>query len=148
MITFACALYFLAGVVIRRSGLGFTDVFKASFLAIVAFALLAWFPENCRMDVVGGVLMVYLAISGLLWAFQYARAWVKDGLLYLGKRTLPLFLFSPLFTFLCKPLVPYLDFDPTCLLFLVISLAICVSGSLMVDWVIRKTGLSRWFYIV
>ena len=148
MITLPCALYFLAGVVIRRSGIGFTDVFKGSFLAIVAFALLAWFPENCRMDAAGGVLMVYLAISGLLWAFQYARAWVKDGLLYLGQRTMPLFLFSPLFTFLCKPLVPYLSFDPTCMLFLAISLAICVSGSLMVDWVIRKTGLSRWFYVV
>jgi hypothetical protein len=39
MITLACALYFLAGAVVRHSGLKFTDVFKPSVLAIVAFVV-------------------------------------------------------------------------------------------------------------
>ena len=147
MITLACALYFLAGAVVRHSGLKFTDVFKPSVLAIVAFVLLAYFPQNCRMDVAGGVLMVYLAISSLLWMGTYVKGRLQQLVLYLGKRTMPLFLFSPLFTILCKPLVPYLDFDPTCLLFLAVSLLICVSGSLAVDWVLRKTGLSSLLYL-
>lgn len=147
MMTLACALYFLAGAVVRRSGLKFTDVFKPSALAIIAFAILAFFPQNCRMDVAGGVLMVYLAMSGLLWMGGFVKGYLQQLMQYLGKRTMPLFLFSPLFTILCKPMVPYLEFDPTCLIFLAVSLLICVSGSLAVDWILRKTGLSRWFYV-
>ena len=147
VITLACALYFLAGVVVRRSGLKYTDVFKPSALAIIAFAILAFFPQNCRMDVAGGVLMVYLAMSGLLWMGGFVKGHLQQLMQYLGKRTMPLFLFSPLFTILCKPMVPYLEFDPTCLIFLAVSLLICVSGSLAVDWILRKTGLSRWFYV-
>ena len=147
MMSLSCALYFLAGAVVRHSRLQFTDVFRPSALAIVAFALLAYFPQNLQSDVAGGVLMVYLAISSLLWICGYVKGRLQQLVLYLGKRTLPLFLFSPMFTILCKHLVPYLDFDPTCLLFLAVSLPICVSGSLAVDWVIRKTGVSRWLYV-
>ena len=59
---------------------------------------------------------------------------------------MPLFLFSPIFTFLCKPLVPVLQFEPTGLLFLLVSLAICIAGSLLIESVMKRTGLSRYFY--
>lgn len=147
MISLSYALYFLAGVVVRHSGLKFTDVFKPSALAVLAFVLLAYFPQNCKPNVAGGVLMVYMAISSLLWICGFVKGRLLQLLTYLGKRTLPLFLFSPMFTILCKQLVPYLAFDPTCLIFLMVSLLICVSGSLAVDWVIRKSGLSRWLYV-
>ena len=63
-------------------------------------------------------------------------------LVYLGRNTMPLFLYSPIFTFLCKPMVPILQFDPTGFLFLSVSLLICITGSLSIEWSMNRIGLS------
>ena len=145
MMSFACSLYFLAGVALRQSGLSFTAVFQRSPVAIVAFALLAMHPQNLLMEQSGGVLMVYLVVVGCLSA--YSCVGEKAQLLsFLGRNTMPLFLFSPIFTFLCKPLVPVFQFDATGLVYLLVSLTICVAGSLSVEWAIRRTGLTQYFY--
>ena len=57
-----------------------------------------------------------------------------------------LYVFSPIFTILCKQLVPFLRFDPTGLLFLLASLAVCVSGCLAIAWAMDFTGTSRFFF--
>jgi len=144
--SFACSLYFLAGVLLRQSGISFTDVFQQSPMAIIAFVLLAMHPQNLLMDKSGGVLMVYLVIVGFLFVHSHAGQKANSILTFLGKNTMPLFLFSPIFTFLCKPLVPILLFDPTGLLFLSVSLLICITGSLFVEWTMIRIGLSQYFY--
>ena len=142
----ACSLYFLSGVIIRQSGIPFTKVFQSSSIAIIAFVLLALNPKNLLMEVSGGVLIVYLIISGILFFYKHLNQRVCTFFLFLGRNTMPLFLFSPIFTFLCKPLVPVLLFDNTGVIFLFLSLLICISGSLVVEYVIDKTGLSYYFY--
>ena len=144
--SFACSLYFLAGVLLRQSGISFTDVFQQSPMAIIAFVLLAMHPQNLLMDKSGGVLMVYLVIVGFLFVHSHAGQKANSILTFLGKNTMPLFLFSPIFTFLCKPLVPVLLFDPTGLLFLSVSLLVCITGSLFVEWTMIRIGLSQYFY--
>ena len=144
--SFACSLYFLAGVLLRQSGISFTDVFQQSPMAIIAFVLLAMHPQNLLMDKSGGVLMVYLVIVGFLFVHSHAGQKENSLLTFLGKNTMPLFLFSPIFTFLCKPLVPILQFEPTGLLFLSVSLLICITGSLFVEWTMIRIGLSQYFY--
>ena len=64
----------------------------------------------------------------------------------MGRNSLMLYVFSPIFTVLCKQLVPYLKFDPTGLLFLAVSLAICVTGSLLIAWLMDIVGISRFFF--
>lgn len=146
VLSFGCSMYFLAGAVLRHSNVSFTSLFQSSPLAIVAFALLAIHPQNLRMEQSGGILMVVLIISAALCAYAYIGDKPRRLMMYLGKKSMPLFLFSPIFTFVCKPLVPFLQFDPTSLIFLAISLIICISGSLAVEWLLEKTGLSRYFY--
>lgn len=146
IMTFACSLYFLAGVVVRQSGIPFTNVFQSSSVAIIAFALLAIYPQNLLMEVSGGVLMVFLIISGILFFYKHLNQRACSLFLFIGRNTMPLFLFSPIFTFLCKPLVPLMLFDSTGLIFLLVSLLICISGSLAVEWAMDKTGLSSYFY--
>ena len=146
VMSFACSLYFLAGVVLRQSGISFTDVFQQSPIAILAFILLAMHPKNLLMEESGGVLMVYLVIVGFLFVHFHAGKKANSILTFLGRNTMPLFLFSPIFTFLCKPLVPALQFEPTGLLFLSVSLLLCITGSLFVEWTMIKIGLSQYFY--
>lgn len=146
IMAFGCTMYFLAGVALKHSNIPFTNVFQPSALSIAAFTLLAMHPCNLQMQTAGGALMVWLIISSLLFIYKYTSGKARVTLLYLGRNSMPLFLFSPIFTFLCKPLVPYLRFDTTGLIFLFLSLIICISGSLCVDWIIRRTGLSQLFY--
>ena len=140
---FACALYFLAGVTVRQSGMAFTNIFQES---IFAFALLAMHPQNLRLEQSGGVLMVYLLMVSLFFIYSHIGKVPQRLLTFLGKNTMSLFLFSPIFTFLCKPLVPLLQFDPSGLSFLLLSLLICIAGSLFVEWGLKKMGLSQYFY--
>ena len=146
IMAFGCTMYFLAGVALKHSNIPFTNVFQPSALSIASFTLLAMHPCNLQMQTAGGALMVWLIISSLLFIYKYTSGKARATLLYLGRNSMPLFLFSPIFTFLCKPLVPYLRFDTTGLIFLFLSLIICISGSLCVDWIIRRTGLSQLFY--
>ena len=146
VMSFACSLYFLAGVVLRHSAIPFMEVFQPSAVAIPAFVLLAIHPQNLLMEQSGGVLMVYLAIVGFLFVYSYMGQKSSSLLLFLGRNTMPLFLFSPIFTFLCKPLVPVLQFEPTGLLFLLLSLIICITGSLSIESVMNRIGLSQYFY--
>ncbi|MBQ7451394.1 MAG: acyltransferase family protein [Prevotella sp.] len=146
IMAFGCTMYFLAGVALKHSNIPFTNVFQPSALSIAVFTLLALHPCNLKMQTAGGALMVWLIISSLLFIYKYTSGKARATLLYLGRNSMPLFLFSPIFTFLCKPLVPYLRFDTTGLIFLFLSLIICISGSLCVDWIMRRTGLSQLFY--
>lgn len=146
VMSFACSLYFLAGIVLRQSKLSFTDVFQQSLVAIVAFALLAMHPHNLLMGESGGVLMVYLVIVAIFSIHSYIGKRTQSLFSFLGKNTMPLFLFSPIFTFLCKPLVPIFQFDSTGLIYLFVSLVICVIGCLSIEWVMNKSGLSQYFY--
>lgn len=146
VMSFACSLYFLAGVVLRQSGISFTDVFQQSPIAIFAFILLTMHPKNLLMEESAGVLIVYLVIVGFLYVHSHAGQKANSILTFLGRNTMPLFLFSPIFTFLCKPLVPVLQFEPTGLLFLSVSLLLCITGSLFVEWTMIRIGLSQYFY--
>ena len=146
IMSFACSLYFLAGVALRQSGLSFTAVFQRSPIAIVAFALLAMHPQNLLMEQSGGVLMVYLVVVGCLSTYSHIGEKTQQLLRFLGRNTMPLFLFSPIFTFLCKPLVAIFLFDTTGLVYLLVSLTICVAGSLSVEWAMHRMGLAQYFY--
>lgn len=146
VLSFPCSFYFLAGAMLKHSGLSFTNLFQSSSVAILAFALLAVHPQNLRMETSGGILMTVLVMSAALFVKGHIGVRFRRLMSFLGRKTMPLFLFSPIFTFLCKPFVPCLQFDHTGLIFLLLSLVICVSGSLGVEWIIDKTGLSRYFY--
>lgn len=131
------ALYFIIGVAIRLSGLTFTGVFRPSFLAVPLFFLLSLCGENLLSMHVGSLALIFCALSGLLFVNKVLHQRVAAFVNYLGRRSLALYLYSPIFTFLCKPLVPLFQFDPTCVLFILASSAVCVGGALLVDGVVN-----------
>ncbi len=146
IISLSRALYFLAGVVVHQSRAAFLDVFRASFLSLIGLALLVVHPENLYSSTAGGILIVYLVMSFCLAVYPYIRGRIRNAMLFLGKNTLPIFVFSPIFTILCKFLISYLAFDPTGMLFLLISLAVSISGSLAIGWVMDKLHISPFFF--
>ena len=146
ILSFSSAMYFLAGAALRQSGMNFLTFFQPSWLSVVAFALLACLSEEPTQASLNGILIAYFAISSLLWSYKLLPYKGRMGGVFLGRNSLPLYVFSPIFTVLCKQLVPYLKFDPTGLLFLVVSLAFCVCGSLLIAWLMDLVGISRFFF--
>ena len=146
VLTFSSALYFLAGAMLRQSGINFVAFFLPSRLSVIVFALLACFSAGPTQASLNGVLIAYFAISSLLSLYTITPPKGGMGVCFLGRNSLPLYVFSPIFTVLCKQLVPYLKFDPTGLLFLVVSLTFCVTGSLLIAWLMDLVGISKYFF--
>ena len=146
ILSFSSSLYFLAGAVLRQSGRDFLLFFLPTRLSVVAFALLACFSKFPTQASLNGVLIVYFAISTLLSLYEHLPERVRQAFLFLGRNSLVLYVFSPIFTVLCKQFVPYLKFDPTGLLFLAVSLAFCVMGSLLIAWLMDFVGISKFFF--
>ena len=146
ILSFSSSLYFLAGAVLRQSGKDFLLFFLPTRLSVIAFALLACFTKFPTQASLNGVLIVYFAISTLLSLYEHLPERVRQAFLFLGRNSLMLYVFSPIFTVLCKQLVPYLKFDPTGLLFLAVSLSICVLGSLLIAWLMDFVGISKFFF--
>lgn len=147
ILSFSCSMYFLAGVVLRQEGLPFLRFFQPSVFALPALVWLICFPSNLNQASSGGVLIVYLAMSTCLLVYQY----IHDGIvlrlmLLIGRNTLLILLFSPAFTILCKRLVPYLQYDPTGFIFLIISLVFCVAGSIAIGYTMDFLKLSHLLF--
>lgn len=140
------ALYFMLGALIRQQGLRFDKVFYATLWAIIPLAALCYFPSNLDRGSIAGIAITYLAICSLLALYPLLPKRAKDVSEFVGQNTLPLLLFSPIFTLLSKPLVPILTFEPTGLLFTAVAVLFTVTGSFAIAWLIDTSGLSRIFW--
>ena len=144
LVAWDVSLYFFLGVVIRQSKLSFLQVFRPSWLAFIALLWLGGYPETFHKGSLGGLITVYLVISAALAVFPHLLPSIKRAALFLGRNSLALFLFSPIFTMVCKIFIPYLAFDSSRLLFLALSLPLCVLGALSVCRVLDALHLSPW----
>ena len=139
-------MYYLAGHALRTTGQPFTLFFPATLLAVVPFAVLAFFPTNLDKATPGGAVMVYLSVCSLLAACRLSGNRLRKVFSFIGRRSLLLYVFSPVFTLSAKVLVPFLAFDTTGFLFLVLSLLLAVCGSLGIGYVLDRLHISPWIF--
>lgn len=162
ILSLPASFYFLAGIIIRQSSpspnpvahitspegeadRGLRGVALAT-LSLAALLMLFSNPASLESTSVGSVLIVCLVIILCLALKPYLGEKINSTLVLLGRNTLCLFLFSPVFTILCKQLVPLLSFDPTGIIFLVISLTVCTLGSLFISRMIDICKLSPYIF--
>ncbi len=152
IVGFTYAMYFLVGFVLSQLQIDIRKVFPASWWALVPIVLLYLAPhldkpfDGLHCSTARGVMIVYFMTCWLSAVYQTVST--TKGVhvcLYIGRNTLPILLFSPIFTFACKWLVAPLAWDKTGLIFMVLSTAITIGGSLGIAWVMDKLHLSRWF---
>ncbi len=145
ILSFGNAIYFMAGLLIRRCGLRFADVFKPSLVAAVPLVILCCFETNLNRATLGGMAITYLVSAVALSLMRFTPQRIRHSALYIGANTLPILLFSPLFTMAAKPLIKPLSFDPTGFLFLVIATTVAVAGSLGIAYMMDKLKISPLF---
>lgn len=146
LVSLSSAYYFLGGAVLRMSGIRFTRFFSRTLVSVFAFIVLIICVDTYDRTTIEGVFIVYCAICMLLYFFRYIRGTVRQVLLYLGRNSLVLYIFSPIFTIACKKMVPWLQFDPTGIIFLILSLVVCVCGSLLIAFLLDKVRLSPFIF--
>ncbi|MBR1687961.1 MAG: acyltransferase family protein [Prevotella sp.] len=149
LLSTSCAFYFLAGAVVRQSGHTLLGVIRPSLWAALPLVVLAFFPSQHDKAMPGGIAIVWCAMS--LSAAFYALlkdGMVRDGALLIGRHTLLLLLFSPIFTALARLYQPLLvgRLDPSGIVFLSVTLLLAVGGSLLIGLLLDVLGLSRWLF--
>lgn len=146
LLAFENAAYFLGGCILAQSGVQLNRFFRPSLWAAAPLVLLCAVPENLSRGTLAGVLITYLAACLLLRFYPLLTPSLRRGSLYIGRHTLAVLLFSPLFTMLAKGYLPLLAFDPTGMLFLATATALAVGGSFAIEQAIYRLGLSRYFF--
>lgn len=146
LMNFSNALYFLIGIIVSQSRLRFTQVFRGTPLAIVPFVILCCFPANLDRGTLAGVAITWLSISLLLAIYNYLSAQVRWLTFFIGRNTLVILLFSPIFTILSKTFLPVFAFDPTGMLFLVTATFFTLNGCIAMAWTMDKLHVSRFFF--
>ena len=143
LISFSNAIYFIAGAAVRRSGLNILSVFASRTpLTALPLVLLCFDSSNFDRASFAGMAITWLVISFLLFVCRY----IKPGriVLYIGRHTLVILLFSPIFTFFAKALIPVFAFDPTAFLFMFVSVVFVLCGCFALARLLDIVGVSRW----
>ena len=146
ILSFTLSVFFLMGIVLRQCNMDFKRFFQSSSFALLAFLLLIFHEQYLSPSTLGGILIIYLIISCCLFTFKYFPLLISSSILYLGRNSLLLYAFSPIFTILCKQMVPWLAFDKTGILFLIASLIVCISGSLCIGYMMDVLRISPLFF--
>lgn len=146
IISLSAGFYFLVGAIMKQAPLPFNKLFKPSPVALLAFALLILSPINLSPIQVGGIFIVYSVICIGMLLTKHLKGKTRAVLLFIGRNTLPVFLFSPIFTLLSKHLLPLVSFDSFGILFILASLPVCLLGSFAIGWVMDSIHLSPLFF--
>ena len=146
ILSFTTSIFFLIGIVLRQCNMDFMRFFQSSSLSLLAFLLLIFHEQYLSLSTLGGILIIYLVISCCLFIFKCSHRLIGNSIIFFGKNSLILYAFSPIFTILCKQLVPCLAFDKTGILYLIVSLIVCICGSLCIGYIMDVLKLSPLFF--
>ncbi len=140
------AFYFFFGAAVRSFQSDFCRVFRPHWLWLIPFTLLCLLAAHFDVFRLLGVAIVYCAVSGIMGILRFVKGKSREAVLFIGRNSLSILLFSPLFTMAVKPLIPLFSFDETRLCFMFVGTVITLCGSLLVTFILDKCGMSPYFF--
>lgn len=147
LVTWINAVYFCVGVALRLYHRPFVDTFHPAWWSFIGIVLVATcVPNALQRHTIGGMLIVYFVISFLLWLYPYLPKGMEKISLFIGRNSLILLLFSPMFTVLSKLFQSYLLFEPSGMLFMLVALLFTVVGSFTVAYILQKLHVARYVF--
>ena len=141
------AAFYALGVAVRLTGKRIDELLAPSLWPVIPFCALACLNR-------GGQVSSFLAACVLAFSFlsftpraitslHSARLLRWAG--FVGRNTLPVYLFHPIFTMAAKRAAPLFAFDPTGLAHITVTVAAGVLGSYAIAWALDRTRLSLVF---
>jgi len=141
------AIYYFAGVVIRQCHIDFNKVFRPTPLAFILWPFILYREDLYDWGNMAVAFSCWCCISALMWLNQYYKSQMigKSTLLYIGKNTLPIYLFHPIFTMAAKFYHPLFAFDKSEILQAAFTIILAIAGSIAIAKVMEKTKLAYFF---
>lgn len=139
------AAYYFTGVLLRVFLKDISKILKGNFWAVIPFLLLL---TNKSFQDWGGLSIFACCFCFFLfttWLSGFFRGGFASLMGYLGRNTLPIYIFHPIFTMMSKYMLPLFSFDNTGLLHTLTTIVMCVAGSLAVAYAMDRTRLSYVF---
>ena len=148
LLSIANAAYFLVGAIVRQAVGNFRLAFPARWWTLGLLLVWCIDPSHYDRASFAGACLVFLVIGSLLWIYQLGIPQsLRKLFLFIGRNTLPLLLFSPIFTILAKFYQALLlRAEPTGFFFMVVSVILAIAGSYGITWLMDISGISKLFF--
>lgn len=149
----SAATYYFIGAVLRQCHIGFDRIFRPSPVALLLWINLLGLEEWYDWGTLAIVFSCWCCISSLMWIhslINHLQDYVsvrktEDTLLYMGRNTLPIYLFHPIFTMAAKFYHPLFSWDRSEICFALVTIFIAIAGSIGIAKMMEKTHLAYLF---
>lgn len=149
----SAATYYFIGVVLRQCHIGFDRIFRPSPVALLLWINLLGLEEWYDWGTLAIVFSCWCCISSLMWIHSLIKRLqdnvsvrkTEDTLLYMGRNTLPIYLFHPIFTMAAKFYHPLFNWDRSEICFALVTIFIAIAGSIGIAKMMEKTHLAYLF---
>lgn len=149
----SAATYYFIGAVLRQCHIGFDRIFRPSPVALLLWINLLGLEEWYDWGTLAIVFSCWCCISSLMWIHSLINhlqdnACVRKTeatLLYMGRNTLPIYLFHPIFTMAAKFYHPLFNWDRSEICFALVTIFIAIAGSIGIAKMMEKTRLAYLF---
>lgn len=149
----SAATYYFIGAVLRQCHIGFDRIFRPSPVALLLWINLLGLEEWYDWGTLAIVFSCWCCISSLMWIHSLIKR-LQDNvsvrkteatLLYMGRNTLPIYLFHPIFTMAAKFYHPLFSWDRSEICFALVTIFIAIAGSIGIAKMMEKTRLAYLF---
>lgn len=149
----SAATYYFIGAVLRQCHIGFDRIFRPSPVALLLWINLLGLEEWYDWGTLAIVFSCWCCISSLMWIHSLINHLqdnvsvrkTEDTLLYMGRNTLPIYLFHPIFTMAAKFYHPLFSWDRSEIIFALVTVFIAIAGSIGIAKMMEKTRLAYLF---
>ena len=149
----SAATYYFIGVVLRQCHIGFDRIFRPSPVALLLWINLLGLEEWYDWGTLAIVFSCWCCISSMMWIHSLIKRLqdnvcvrkTEDTLLYIGRNTLPIYLFHPIFTMAAKFYHPLFSWDRSEICFALVTIFIAIVGSIGIAKMMEKTHLAYLF---
>ena len=149
----SAATYYFIGVVLRQCHISFDRIFRPSPVALLLWINLLGLEEWYDWGTLAIVFSCWCCISSLMWIHSLIIRLqnntcirkTEDTLLYIGRNTLPIYLFHPIFTMAAKFYHPLFGWDRSEIIFALVTIFIAIAGSIGIAKMMEKTHLAYLF---
>ena len=139
----SAAAYYFIGVAIRQCQTDWGKMFRAEPMAMILWAFLLCQKDWYSWGSIAVVFSCWCCISTFTWIRKFTTK-IDSTLLYIGRNTLPIYLFHPIFTMAAKYYHPLFAWDRSEVAFAAFTVMLAVAGSLAIA---KAMELSKMAYV-
>lgn len=135
-------IYFIIGTLFRNVNLAINENLKSP-ISIICFVLIIVFAHDISRGSITGMGLTLTFLGFIFDLKERIPNRITDFVSYIGRNSLAIVLFSPLFTVATKFYAPFFAFDESTILWTIFSLVLIVSLCLFCAMLFDRLSLSR-----